>query len=337
MPPPETESPPPVAAGEGQEKSDSSKRLNRYGTARRITDALLTKITDEQLLQVGINPDHVRHCGSWLRFRNYYTVNQHKLTAGNFCHKHLICSLCAILRGSRLLSAYVARMQLVQAINPRLLPIMVTTSVRNGDDLDERLTHLRSSLKTLQHRRLRANQPSVMHEVAGGVYSIEITNKGNGWHPHAHAIWMVDKETQAAKEPRLWGLQALSPEWHRITGDSFIVDARPIEQKIQNENENPYLAGFCEVLKYACKPAELGPARILEALPTLTGQRLVGAFGCFYGIKEPTKLTDDLDNVRGLPFFEYLYRFICGRYQLIEVADIPGCRGSAPTESAVLG
>lgn len=315
-PPPETKSPPLVAASEGQRTSDSGKRLNRYGTARRVTDALLATITDAELIAAGIaKPERIRHCGQWLRFRDYYTVGQHKLTAGNFCDKPLICGLCAILRGSRLLASYLARLQLVQVIEPGLRPVMVTLSVRNGEHLGERLDHLRASMKTLHARRHRPNQPSVMHSVAGGVYSVEVVNNGNGWHPHAHAIWMVDQHHEAVTDSRVWALQKLSPEWQRITGDSFIVDARPITP---TDDASPYAAGFCEVFKYAVKPAELGRDRLLEAFPVLTGQRLVGAFGCFFGIKEPTKLTDDLDGLNGLPYFEYFYRFMQGHYYVAE-------------------
>ena len=315
MPPPETKNPPPVAADEGEKQSDSAKRLNRYGTARRVTNALLATITDEELRAIGVTkPERIRHCGEWLRFRHYYTANQHKLTAGNFCDKPLICGLCAILRGSRLLAAYLARLQLVQVVEPRLRPIMVTLPVRNGSDLAERLKHLRHSMKLLHGRRHLRNQPSVMHQVAGGVFSVEVTNIGNGWHPHAHAIWMVDQAHEAFTDSRAWALQKLSPEWKSITGDSFIVDARPITPKPDEAGQNPYAAGFCEVFKYAVKPAELGRELLLEAFPILTGQRLVASFGCFRGIKEPAKLTDDLDGLKGLPYFEYFYRFMQGHY-----------------------
>jgi hypothetical protein len=110
-------------------------------------------------------------------------------------------------------------------------------------------------------------------------------------------------------------LQKLSAEWHAITGDSYIVDARQITP---TDEENPYAAGFCEVFKYAVKAAELGRDRLLEALPILTGQRLVGAFGCFFGIKEPEKMTDDLDGLKGLPYFEYFYRYMQGHYRVAE-------------------
>ena len=65
MPPPETKNPPPAGTGEGQKASDSGKRLNRYGTARSVTDALLARITDAELRAAGITkPDRVRHCGT---------------------------------------------------------------------------------------------------------------------------------------------------------------------------------------------------------------------------------------------------------------------------------
>ena len=52
MPPPETRNPPPAGTGEGQKASDSAKRLNRYGTARSVTNALLVTISDEELRPV---------------------------------------------------------------------------------------------------------------------------------------------------------------------------------------------------------------------------------------------------------------------------------------------
>ena len=316
MPPPETRNPPPAATGEGQKASDSAKRLNRYGTARKVTNALLATISDQELKRAGIHkPKAVRDCGNALWFRHYYTIGQHKLSGGYFCQKPLICGLCAILRGSKLLAAYLARLKLVQVVEPPLRPVMVTLSVRNGEDLSERLDHLRACMKTLHARRHRPNQPSAMHEVSGGVYSVEVVNTGNGWHPHAHAIWMVDQDNEAFTDSRTWALQKLSAEWHAITGDSFIVDARPITP---TDEENPYAAGFCEVFKYAVKPAELGRDLLLEAFPILSGKRLVGAFGCFRGIKEPTKLTDDLDGLKELPYFEYFYRFLHGSYRVAE-------------------
>ena len=316
MPPPETRNPPPVAAGEGQKASDSGKRLNRYGKARAVTNALLDTISDQELIRAGISkPSNVRDCGNALWFRHYYTIDQHKLSGGYFCQKPLICGLCAILRGSKLLASYLARLKLVQVVEPRLRPVMVTLSVRNGHDLSERLDKLRHSMKLLHGRRHLKNQPSVMHGVAGGVFSVEVVNNGKGWHPHAHAIWMVDQDHEAFTDSRTWALQKLSPEWHAITGDSFIVDARPITP---TDEENPYAAGFCEVFKYAVKPAELGRERLLEAFPILSGKRLVGAFGCFFGIKEPAKLTDDLDAFKGLPYFEYFYRFMHGGYHVAE-------------------
>ena len=55
------------------------------------------------------------------------------------------------------------------------------------------------------------------------MWSYEIKRgQGSGlWHPHLHMIAGREVEPDA---------EMLSREWHEITGDSFIVDVRPISQ-----------------------------------------------------------------------------------------------------------
>jgi hypothetical protein len=95
----------------------------------------------------------------------------------------------------------------------------------------------------------------------------------------------------------------LSREWHEITGDSFIVDVRPIDQ-------SDLAAGFCEVFKYALKFSDMSPADTFEAFTVLEGKRLIGSAGCFRGVVVPDELVDEpLD---GLPFVQLFYRYLHG-------------------------
>ena len=59
--------------------------------------------------------------------------------------------------------------------------------------------------------------------------------------------------------------EKLSREWHEITGDSYIVDVRPISQ------EDP-ASGFVEVFKYAVKFSDQEPADTVHAWETLKGK-----------------------------------------------------------------
>ncbi|MNQ87646.1 Replication protein [compost metagenome] len=135
-----------------------------------------------------------------------------------------------------------------------------------------------------------------MCKVEGGVYTQEVTNIGNGWHPHAHMLAACTSAPDAS---------ALATEWQAITGDSFVVDVRPI-------TGDP-VDGFLEVFKYAVKFADLDYAQNWHAAQVLKGKRLLASFGAFWGVKVPEEMTDEpLD---GLPFVDRFYRFLQGAYQ----------------------
>jgi hypothetical protein len=65
---------------------------------------------------------------------------------------------------------------------------------------------------------------------------------------------------------------------------------------------------FAEVLKYAVKFGEQSEADTFHCYETLHGSRLVGAFGCYFGVPEPDRLMDD--PLEGLPYYEYFYRYL---------------------------
>jgi hypothetical protein len=99
----------------------------------------------------------------------------------------------------------------------------------------------------------------------------------------------------------------LSRTWEHITGDSFVVDVRPIDQ------EDP-ASGFLEVFKYALKFSDMEPSDTWEAFRVLAGRRMVGSSGLFRGIEIPEQLTDEpLDD---LPFVNLLYRYLGRGYSL---------------------
>ena len=97
----------------------------------------------------------------------------------------------------------------------------------------------------------------------------------------------------------------LATEWLNITGDSFVVDVRPIDQ------EDP-ATGFVEVFKYAVKFSEQEPADTVHAWVTLASKRLIGSAGLFRGVEVPESLLDDLEVLEDLPFVTLFYRYLRG-------------------------
>lgn len=271
------------------------KRIDRYGKAKKgaldVSDYMETMPEHKAIAQ------RVKSCGDYLVFRHYFTVDRVRLHGASLCMKHLLCPLCAIRRGAKYLKAYLVKFQALQEQNPNLRAYLVTLTVKDGSDLKERFQHLFKSQHELWKRKKRG-RGSVLDGVAGAVWSYEVKRgQGSGvWHPHLHMIALAESMPDQ---------QQLSNEWHNITGDSFVVDVRPISQ------EDP-ASGFVEVFKYAVKFAEQEPADTVHAWVTLAAKRLIGSAGLFRGVEVPEGLLDDLEGLDYLPYVTLFYRYLRG-------------------------
>jgi hypothetical protein len=242
-------------------------------------------------------------CGEYLCFRHYYTVGAVRLHAAHFCKVHLLCPLCAIRRGAKGLKAYMDRFEVIRAKCPGLKFSLVTVTVKNGEDLAERMAHVKAAVRELLKRRTRAKTGSrdktEWTKVLGGFGSYEVTNKGKGWHPHCHIIVVHQKRLNYA---------AMQREWERVTKDSIFLNVQAGRHPQAPEED------FMEVTKYAVKFGDLTPEQNVHVYEVLRGQRLIFCFGEFRGVEIPEELTDEpLD---GLPYVELFYRYLDSGYSL---------------------
>lgn len=239
-------------------------------------------------------------CANYLVFHNYYTVDQLKLSKVITCKRHLLCPFCAARRAAKQVEKNGDRIKKVLEENKNLIPVMITLTVKNGEDLEERISHLKKSFGKLQQKRkdaLRGKTETEFTKVTGSMFSYEVTNKGNGWHPHIHMIALLDDYIDQGK---------LSREWKAITKDSKIVDIRKITSKTSNNLD--ISDALLEVFKYAVKFHDLDLELTWEAYRILKGKRLLGSFGTLYGtISEPESLLDDL--LDDLPYVEMFYKY----------------------------
>jgi hypothetical protein len=295
------------------------ERIARYGKAHSRTLSMLEHLRGAPSTEAIKTAASLATCGNYLHFREYFTVGKVRLHNATFCKQHLVCPLCAIRRGAKALGAYLTRWQVIQEQRPELRPYLVTLTVKNGDDLEERQAHLTKSLRKLMTHRRNFNAGvqrapwTELCKALGGVYTLELTNKGKGWHPHCHMIALGASQIDQ---------QALSAEWHRITGDSMVVDVRPI---LGDPSE-----GFMEVFKYAVKFSDLSLEDNWHAAQVLKGKRLLNSFGLFRGVEVPESLLDEpLDS---LPFWDRFYRFMEGEYRF--TGESPGSSTGIPEHLA---
>lgn len=303
-----------TAIREVSEIESLPKRLNRYGKAKTRGLAQLQHLAgiassvdcDFEIDNRGLHRiiQDLSRCGNYLVFRNYYTAEKVRLTHAHFCKRHLLCPLCAIRRASKFVQNYQERYQTIVRDRPDLEPYMVTLTVKNGSNLKERFNHLTDSMKRYSSRRRdflkKGRGFCELNRAEAGVFSYEFTKGKDGtWHPHVHMLLLCSSPPDFnPKNPKK---SQLSREWHSITGDSFIVDARPIVSE----------QGFCEVFKYALKFSTLEPSDTWHAYQTLQRRRLVSSFGLFRGVEVPEDLTDAPLSDE-LPYIEMLYRYLEG-------------------------
>ena len=282
------------------------ERIARYGVAHARSQAMLEHLREAPSHASIKTAAGLATCGNYLHFREYFTVGKVRLHSASFCRQHLVCPLCAIRRGAKALGAYLTRWQVLQQDRPDLRPYLLTLTVKNGDDLEERQAHLSKSLrKLLTHRRhFNGGIPRApwteLCKAEGAVYTLELTNKGKGWHPHCHMIVLATSQPSQTD---------LSAEWHKITGDSMVVDCRPIL--------GDPVEGFMEVFKYAVKFSDLTLADNWHAAQILKGKRLLNSLGLFRGVDIPESMLDEpLD---GLPISGSLLPLPGDEYQLDEL------------------
>lgn len=275
-------------------------RLERYASAHdraliNLSHVREKSTPDSYLASVA---SRMATCGHYLGFKHYFTVNKVRLTAARFCKVHLLCPLCAIRRGSKLVETLVEKYAVVMAENPGLQMYMLTLTVKNGPDLVERHEHLKSAYQRLLLRRRqylkRGTGWTEFAKVEGWVGSFETTKPGD-WHPHLHLMIFTKERLNAS---------ALKREWLSITGDSHVLRLDPARHPQDPAQD------FLEVAKYALKFGDLSPSDNLDAYEALRGRRLFVSGGLFWGVEVPDAgLDGELD---GLPYFEMIYKFIAG-------------------------
>jgi hypothetical protein len=285
------------------------EELKSSGSFKR-TDSL-NKINKLERLS-----NRIKKCGYYLVFKEYIdsdkNINKVKLKRANFCGNHHFCLSCAIRRRAKIIRVFHEKLNLIKEDYPDHEIGLLTLTIKNGHNLEERLNHLKKSLSKLRDhgRRTQKNQRGYNSEfgkVIGSITSIEITkdngygeSKDTGWHIHVHLLIIHDADFNYA---------SFKDEWLRITGDSHVLNLKSINNTDQD---------FINTLAYMLKPSELTPEENFELFEVSEGRRFLESAGVFRGVKIP-KSNIKLE-LQDLPYLELCFLFDDNRsfYELFE-------------------
>ena len=320
-------------AGENDTDQGHQDKLDRYGKAKAHQVAVGEYIKDDPLFRKEYQA--LLECGDFLHFRHWESLGLYRLIGGCSCKKHLLCCLCALRRSARQVQEYEAKIKQLLVEHPDWVPVLITRTIKNGPDLDERYKHFIGAHKKLMRRRrnalsakkIRLKDCSVLRHVHGsaGSYEFKLGKNSGMWHPHSHEIALLDSSVVFQEEERKGKVvqvpvefeEQLAEEWFQATGDSYIVDVRRLE--VGSED---FLKGVCEAFKYALKFTDLEIPDQVEAYRVLKGRRLVYSYGALWGVKVSDSIVDTVEEFLELvPYVDYVYRFAEGQYKLHEITD----------------
>lgn len=155
-------------------------------------------------------------------------------------------------------------------------PLFVTLTIRNTIDV-EGLVTLKKQWARFRRRKL------ILQKVRSGIVGFEVTNNGQGWHPHIHALldcrWLSlhtpEPRRNDAPEEKKRKLQAAADELQRLWSE--VVDQPQSSVKIRRADATALI----EVLKYSVKGSTLldCPTRITELIRLMDTMRLMTTFG----------------------------------------------------------
>lgn len=307
-----------VLAGSDAEKGHT-ERLQKYSGAKKHTNKVAKYILDHDGVLYK-EAEALQACSSWLIFRHFYTASKYKLIGGCTCKKHLLCAMCALRRSAKTVKEYESKIRQVLTENPGLSPVLLTLTVKNGPDLDERTQHLDQAVtRMIANRRFAkagGRHTTAFRTIHGGAGAFEF-KRGSGsglWHPHIHMIALVPAETDLLDLE--WNI---SEEWRKQTKDSFNVDITRIDMG----SEESRFGAICEVFRYALKFGEMEVKDQVHAYRILKGRRLVRAFGSLRGVQVPEDLHESIeDELKLQPYVDLVYEYSKSKgYFLSDVTD----------------
>lgn len=247
-------------------------------------EKLIKRLLDEDEDALALK---LQNCGQPLWLTCGCCMNEKKVET--HC-KRKWCPVCARMIAAARVARYEA------AVDAMQWPLFVTFTCRNLPEIDgETIRKMRQAFGKLR------KQAWWKRSVKGGVASVEVTNIGNGWHPHLHAI--IDCKWFAIKEPMpkpfetrkslAARFQRAATEVAKRWAETLGVDEARIKiKRAYTANSGPEIPGNSEsiareVLKYSCKSEDILKCEesVGDMIRALDYCRLVTSWGSCYGAK----------------------------------------------------
>ena len=253
-------------SGEGKR---SAKRAHLTGQRLQLAERFRREGADDLASQL-------EACESTLKLTCVCCGEQKEATT--HCNKRW-CPVCAPLVAARRCTRW------MHAIEQLEWPLFVTLTIPNSED-PETLRELRGHWSKFRRRKIWKER------VKGGVGAFEVTNKGNGWHPHIHSVIDCEWLSIHVPPPQKWESRAVKKQKYELAQKEL---SRAWAEQIGSEHgivwvRRVYGVGVVkEVLKYSVKGDELlgSPEPVVPLVRVLQKTRTLSGFGSLHPLPSP--------------------------------------------------
>lgn len=218
----------------------------------------------------------VRFCGSALAFIKNLETGERKLQNADFC-KERLCPMCQWRKSLKVFHQVSKVMDRAEKENKNLVPLFLTLTLRNCSavELSGTLDNIFKAWKNIvDHRKIRKI-------IVGWFRALEITynRETDSFHPHIHAIILVEKEYFKGKD------YMETIDWVQMWRTALKLDYDPICDIRKVKNGKGKHKAVAEVAKYTLKDIEFVTDdkeltdKLVQILSTSLHGRRLFAFG----------------------------------------------------------
>lgn len=275
----------------------SARQWQRYQYLRRLNEEMVFKAF-ERYPELKDDLFRMKECGKYINGLECKKCGAKHFAGFNRCKKRF-CLACNHVR----LLMWLARIKLrVDELLDDYYPAMITFTVRDSDDLEERIRFIEGAWRLLKNGNKKWRK-IFSRRFVGGVRSLEVKiGKNSGeWHVHYHCLVMIPRTKHVVKD-FYW----LRKAWKQCTKEQGSIEIHQIRDRGKGLN-----GAICEVVKYIVKPEKkiYEDDRFIDLYWALKNKRQINTWGLFRGMSR--EIESDIDKMEEKKIEQFVCS-ICG-------------------------
>lgn len=265
------------------------------------------------------NEERLGDCNKWWLLDRYDVSEVKDFKKTNLC-KDKFCNNCKKVKQASRMGKFIP---LLRPFRKNMYQLTLTVPNVSGDELPQTIKQLFSSFtRLIEYLKLKKKIRGIDFEelgYKGAIRSLEVTYKGDSYHPHLHALIVLEGDPGLRHHKNAYSIDHKKGRDERLFSDNEILIQKiwyllnnkiTVTKKTIDELEIGYSctldkfqeSDFIELFKYMTKAttedAETLTYNQFKTLyVALKNVRQIQGYGCFYGLKDEEINMDEVNEL----------------------------------------